>query len=96
MAVSFLAISEHDTKELRKELNLPITKPLRFMEHQADSTYKEFNVTDYQIVEVYQPSGTSSLAITLEDDRKIRIISPFFSHMQKVTFVQDMISGKET
>lgn len=92
---NFEPISSNDTKELRKELGLPITKALRYMKHTDRDSYTEIGVKDYDVVEQYQPSGTHSLMVTLETDEKIRILAPFFAHMQKPSFVEDMISGKD-
>lgn len=92
---NFEPISGNDTKELRKELGLPITKALRYMKHVNGDSYNAIGVKDYVVVEQYQPSGTHSLTVTLETGEEIRILAPFFSHMQKPSFVEDMISGKD-
>ena len=92
---NFEPISNQDTKELRKELGLPITKNLFYMKHINGDTYKAIGVRDYQIIEQYQPSGIYSLKVTLETGDEIRILAPFFVHMQKSSFVEDMISGKD-
>lgn len=91
----FEPISENDTKELRKELGLPITKDLRYMKHANGDLYDAFNVKDYEVVEQYQPSGMHSLKVILESGEEIRILAPFFAHMQKPSFVEDMLSGKD-
>ena len=92
---NFEPISANDTKELRKELGLPITKALRYMKHAEGDSYNAYDVKDYVLVEQYQPSGTYSLKVTLDTDEEIRILAPFFAHMQKPSFVEDMISGKD-
>ena len=66
-----------DEKKLRKELGLPLTKDLQYVKNG-----KSYKVIDLQVVEIYQPSGTHSLMITLEDGKEIRILAPFFAEMQ--------------
>lgn len=66
-----------DEKKLRKDLGLPLTKDLQYVKDG-----KIYKVTDLQIVEIYQPSGTPSLLITLEDGTQKRILAPFFAEMQ--------------
>lgn len=90
----FEAIGVNDTKELRKELGLPMTKALCYMKHIKRDEYVPINVLDYEIVEQYQPSGTYSLKITLDSKEEIRILAPFFAQMQKPSFVEDMIREK--
>lgn len=85
----------NDTKKLRKELKLPIKRQLRYMKHNQNGTYSEINVVDYFIVNTYQPSGTHSLSVMLENGEQIRIIAPFFCHMQKSTFVGDMMQEED-
>lgn len=92
---NFEPISDNDTKELRKELGLPITKALRYMKHTNGDTYNAIGVKEYQVVEQYQPSGTYSVRVILETGDEIKILAPFFAHMQKPSFVEDMISGKD-
>ena len=76
-------------KARRKELDLPVTKELRYM-HKQDVNWLEEKVISYQVVDMYYPSGTKSLMITLENKEKIRILHPYFAHMQKPSFVEDM------
>lgn len=78
--------------ERRRELGLPLTKQLRFMERLPDFTYKEILVDnyDYEIVDTYLPSGTKSIMVTLENGTKQRLLLPFFIHMQRPSFVEDM------
>ncbi len=89
MAREFIALSENDTKELRKELGLPIYKPLRYMK-KVNAEWQEIAVKSYEVVDIYMPSGTHSLAVTLLNGDKIRIIQDYFSEMQKPSFVEDM------
>lgn len=78
-----------EEKELRKELGLPIRRPLRYMEKIAVG-YKTRLVSEICVIERYKPSNTASLEITLENEEKIRILSPFFVSMQKRSFEKDM------
>ena len=73
----------------RKELQLPVTKPLRYMKSERGE-YIEIGVVDYEIVDTYMPSKTQSLIIKLVTGETIRILAPYFSHMQKPSFVDDM------
>lgn len=78
-----------DCRDLRKLLKLPITKELRFMQHQRDS-FIPFDVSNYQIVTWYTPSMTPSLLITLKNGNEINVLSDYFSHMQKESFESDI------
>jgi len=87
-----LVFSEEE-KQRRRDLGLPVTKQLRYMKHLPDGNWQELLVDnyDYEIVATYLPSGTHSLMITLlETGEKIRILHPFFAHMQASSFVEDM------
>jgi len=95
MAKIFIPISEHDTEGLRRILDLPITKGLRYMRKEG-GIWKENKVIDYEIVEEYSPSKTASLLITIEDNTQIRILGPYFAHMQKSSFVEDMEAQSES
>ena len=94
MAREFIALDENDTKELRKELGLPITKSLRYM-RQVASTWQEIVVTSYKIADTYKPSGTRSLIVSLVNGEEIRILQDFFAEMQKPSFVDDMTKQDE-
>lgn len=83
-----IKVSEEE-RTRRKSLDLPVTKPLRYMRYESGK-YVEYPVVDYEIVEVYQPSGTPSLSITLNTGEHIRILSLYFSEMQKPSFVDDV------
>ncbi len=90
MAREFIALSENDTRELRKELKLPIFKSLRYMRKKGAGEWEEFEVTDYRIVDTYQPSGTHSFLVTLKTGEEVRVLQDFFVDMQKSSFVEDM------
>ena len=89
MALEYISLNENDTKELRKELGLPITKGLRYM-RKENSAWKEYGIVDYRIVETYQPSGAHSLLITLENGKQVRILADYLVDMQKSTFVSEL------
>ena len=91
MAIDFNPLNDLDTKELRKEIGLPITKGLIYWyKDVTNNSWKQSNICDYQIVDVYMPSGSKSLMITLEDGRKIRILADYLVEMQKATFLNDV------
>ncbi len=89
MASSFTPLNDKDTKELRDELRLPITKALRYMIRNNDY-YEEFAVIGYEVVDRYNPSNTASLIVSLDNGEKKRVLAPFFAHMQKNSFIDDM------
>lgn len=55
-----------EEKKLRKELGLPIRKPLRYMK-KVPFEYKAMTVSEVCIIERYKPSNTASLEISLEN-----------------------------
>lgn len=82
-----------DEKLLRKELGLPVTKKLRYMKRKVSGNflgYEPIDVIDFKIIDTYMPSGTHCLEITLINGTEIRILAPFFVHMQKSSFEKDM------
>jgi len=81
-----------EEKEMRKKLQLPITKPLRYMKKCGYSKYEEIMVKEYCIKDTYMPSGTKSLEVILVTGEKIRVLAPFFAHMQKDSFVEDVFN----
>lgn len=78
----------------RKALGLPVTKRLRYMERQVNRQFVEKWVTEYEILENLQPSGTCLLLVTLEDGKQVRIYSGYFAEMQKPSFETDMAEEK--
>lgn len=89
MASDFISLNDEDTKELRKELGLPVTKDIRYV-YKDNSGWKELKVTNYHIADIYKPSETRSLLITTEDGREIRILSDYLSEMQKSDFAANI------
>ena len=85
----FVSLNEHDTKELRKEIGLPITKPLVYWK-KIDTEWHSYIVVNYEIAEIYKPSNTFSLFVTIESGEKVRILGDFFVDMQKTTFLSDI------
>ena len=81
---TFISICEQDTKELRKEIGLPITKGLQYVEGFSDFSPIKIikKVVAYEVVDKYMPNGTYSLLITLEDGEKKRILAPYLVEMQ--------------
>ena len=66
MATGFIQLNENDTKELRKEIGLPVTKGVIYWSKEVSGVWKKYNVVDYKIVASYEPSGSKSILITLE------------------------------
>ena len=79
---------------LRKSLDLPVTKPLRYMQRVLGG-YDEIAVVAYEIVETTPISGTPTLLVTLETGNQIRVFGPYFSEMQKPSFERDMVAATE-
>lgn len=73
----------------RKSLDLPVTKSLRYM-RKTGAGWEEVAVVDYEIDKVLKPSGMSVLALSLETGEVRRILSAYFSEMQKPSFERDM------
>lgn len=93
MAAEFTPLNENDTKELRKALGLPVTKGLVYWLQERPGCWKQLSVADYEIAAVYEPSGSRSVRITLEDGRQVRILGDFLADMQKPSFLSD-VGGK--
>lgn len=90
MARVRITISEEEWQR-RKDLGLPVTKPLRYMKRSLETLrYEEFPVSEYEVVARYEPFGTPSIMVTLETGEKIRVLGPFFAEMQKPSFERDM------
>ena len=89
MASEFIPLNNNDTKELRKEMGLPVTKGLVYW-YKEGQCWKQCNVIDYEIVEVYQPSGSRSILLTIESGRQVRILSDYLVDMQKSSFLNDV------
>ncbi len=92
MASDFIPLNADDTKELRKEIGLPITKDIVYW-YKHSSCWNKCNVRDYKVVETYMPSGSKSLMITLETGEQVRILGDYLVDMQKSSFLND-ISGE--
>ena len=90
MATGFIQLNENDTKELRKEIGLPVTKGVIYWSKEVSGVWKKYNVVDYKIVASYEPSGSKSILITLENESQIRILSDYLVDMQKVSFFNDI------
>ena len=78
-----------DNKYLRKLLDLPVTKELRYMEKEKN-TFVPYKIKNYEIVDWYTESNSASLKITLESGNTIRILGDYFAHMQKPNFESDI------
>ena len=74
------------TKELRRQLSLPVTKDLVYYPNR----FKNFTekVTDIEIVE--ENNGWYSLCITTDAGSRAYIHSSYLKNMQSPSFVEDM------
>ncbi len=91
-------VGEEDSRELRIQLKLPITKELVYYYSKGYSekgkVWAIYKVTGYKIVYNYL-SGSKTLLILLDNGQGVYIHSDYFAHMQKPSFVKDMAEGKE-
>ena len=78
-----------DSKELRKKLELPITKDIVYWRKDGRK-WTEHKVVSYKIVDVYEPSGSCSIVVILDSGEEVRILQDYLSDMQKPTFVSDV------
>ena len=88
MAMEKIKVSEEE-RALRKSLSLPVTKPLRYMKRAAGG-FSEFPVVDYVVLDPERDVGKRTVEVTLESGATVRIYEPYFSHMQRPSFVSDM------
>lgn len=72
------------TDELRRKLNLPITKDLVYYRESSNQTWQKFDVSGIYIEQEY--STGSSLRITLYTEEQVVIHSDFLKEMQKNNF----------
>lgn len=84
-----------DSENLRRLLNLPITKELRYMK-KTTAGFIPFKITNYRIVKWYTDSSAASLEITLTNGSAVRILGDYFSHMQKPSFEKDIASFSDS
>ncbi|WP_288362484.1 hypothetical protein [uncultured Enterococcus sp.] len=82
------------SKELRKELNLPLTKDIVYYRRIIGREYDRLNVVAIEKLTQYKPSGSFSLRITLSgslmnESEQVNILSDFLAQMQKPTFIND-------
>jgi hypothetical protein len=94
MAKEFIPLNDNDTKELRKELGLPVTKQLVYW-RKENLDWLSYPVSNYVVCDTYMPSNTHSLLITLESGEEIRILADFFADMQKTTFISDYEGNRD-
>lgn len=73
------------TDELRRKLNLPITKGLVYYRQDERRTWQQFDVVGIRIERTY--SVGSSLTVTLHTDEMVSIHSDFLKEMQKANFL---------
>lgn len=90
MASEFIQLNCNDTKELRKEIGIPVTKGIVYWHKDQDCMWKQFNVVNYEVVTTYEPSGSKCILITLENDERVSILSDYLADMQKPSFLNDI------
>lgn len=90
MATEFMKLNDDDTKELRKKIGLPVTKELIYWHQVALHSWKKMNVINYEVIATYEPSGSKSLLVTLEDGKQVRILGDYLADMQKTSFLNDI------
>lgn len=76
------------TDELRRKLNLPITKELVYYRESSHEVWQKFDVTGIVVEQEY--SVGFSLRITLYNGEQVMIHSDFLKEMQKNNFVTTM------
>lgn len=91
--VDFVGLNEEDTKELRKELGLPVKKDIVYW-YKEGRKWVSKKVIDYRVADKYMPSESYSLQIVTEDNVTVRILADYLVEMQKTDFVTD-IEGEE-
>lgn len=94
MAKEFIPLTDTDTKDMRRALGLPIFKPLRYMKRVGE-VWQEIPITSYEAVDIYMPSETYSILLTLENNDTVQILQSYFSEMQKPSFVDDVKKQEE-
>ena len=63
MATGFIQLNENDTKELRKEIGLPVTKGVIYWSKEVSGVWKKYNVVDYKIVASYDMPFDKQVAV---------------------------------
>lgn len=96
MATEFTKLNDNDTKELRKEIGLPVTKELIYWYKDESRSWRQTKVSNYEVVATYEPSGSKSILITLEDGSRVRILGDYLADMQKPSFLSDIGELAET
>lgn len=90
MAAEFIKLNDNDTKELRKEIGLPVTKGLIYWYKDKSHVWKQANVTNYEVIATYEPSGNKSIRVTLENGSQVRILGDYLADMQKTSFLSEI------
>ena len=88
MAMEKIKVSEEE-RARRKDLGLPVTKPLRYMKR-IPGGFSEFPVVDYVVIDPEREVKKRTVEVTLESGATVRIYEPYFADMQKPSFVDDM------
>lgn len=94
MAKEFIPLTTTDTKDMRRALGLPIFKSLRYMKRVGEA-WQEIPVISYEVVDIYMPSETYSILLTLKNNDTVQILQSYFSEMQKPSFIDDVKKQEE-
>lgn len=83
------------SKELRKQLKLPITKDIVYYKRILGKEYNKFDVESIEIMSEYNNSGSYSLRISLTKSlmselEQVDILSDFLIQMQKPNFIEEV------
>jgi len=76
-------------RDLRKLLDLPITKALVYYKNPRDESSK-MNVVKFRVAEVFRIGDFwATIEIVTDTGREVKIHSAFLAHMQKPTFIKE-------
>lgn len=85
----FIPLCEMDTKELRKQLGLPITKDLIYYRHFGYDDEEIHKVIAYEPIFDYPESNSKTLKLTLENGENVNIHSMYLAEMQSAKSVEE-------
>lgn len=84
---------QEDTKELRKDLGLPLKKTLvYYIFNYSTNEYKKYNIINYRTIVHesirFSPTQNPTLRIQLETGEEINILAAYLVQMQKNDFIK--------
>ena len=83
-----IKVSEEE-RARRQDLGLPVTKPLRYMQHIVGG-FTEKPVASYEILDASRPRGKRTVVLKLENGEERRVYEPYFADMQRPAFEEEM------